>query len=109
MPDDDLDMALLSLKQSLSDTLFVLNVITELRRSADRLRRPLSEELRMIRTEIGLLRTFSERQAMAQLIARRLLVSPLVNKDFRVCHPVLAYGNFASVHLNHQKCARARD
>jgi hypothetical protein len=45
-------MALLSLKQSLSDTLFVLNVITELRRSADRLRRPLSEELRMIRPEI---------------------------------------------------------
>jgi len=28
-----------------------------------------------------------ERQVMAQPVARRVLVSPLIKKDFRVCHP----------------------
>jgi hypothetical protein len=50
-----------------------------------------------------LLRTFGERQMVAQPIARRWLVSPLINKDFRVCHPLLARSNYASVNLNHQK------
>jgi hypothetical protein len=31
---------------------------------------------------MGLLRTFGERQMMAQLIARQLLGSSLINKDF---------------------------
>jgi hypothetical protein len=47
--------------------------------------------------------TFGEHQMMAQLRARRLLGCPLINKDFRVCHPLLAHGPVASVHLNHQK------
>jgi hypothetical protein len=51
----------------------------------------------------GLLRTLGERQLMIQLIARRWLVSPLINKDFRAYYPLLARGNFASVKLNHQK------
>jgi hypothetical protein len=50
-----------------------------------------------------LLRTFGECQMLAQQIARRWLVSLLINKEFRVCHPLLARGNFASVNLNHQK------
>jgi hypothetical protein len=40
---------------------------------------------------------------MAQLIAKRVLISPLINKDFPVRHPLLARGNFAYVNLNHQK------
>jgi hypothetical protein len=44
---------------------------------------------------------------MAQRIARRWLVSPLIHKELRVGHPLLARGNFASVNPNHQKCARA--
>jgi hypothetical protein len=44
---------------------------------------------------------------MAQLIARRWLVSPVIHKDFRVCHPLLARSVFASVHLKHHKCVRA--
>jgi hypothetical protein len=47
--------------------------------------------------------TFDERLMIAELIARRGLTSPLINKDFRVCHLLLARGEFASVHLNHQK------
>jgi hypothetical protein len=54
-----------------------------------------------------LLRTFGEREMMAQLMARRLLVFLLIKKDFRVCHSLLARGNFVSVNLNHQKCASA--
>jgi hypothetical protein len=46
---------------------------------------------------------FGEHQVMAQLIAKRMLISPLINKDFPVRHPLLARGNFASVNLNHQK------
>jgi hypothetical protein len=46
---------------------------------------------------------FGEHQVMAQLIAKRVLISPLINKDFPVRHPLLARGNFASVNLNHQK------
>jgi hypothetical protein len=54
-------------------------------------------------TTSWLLATFGERQMMAQLIARRWLVFPLINKDFRVCLPLLASGHVASVNLNHQK------
>jgi hypothetical protein len=46
---------------------------------------------------------FGEAQVMAQLIVKRGLISPLIHKDFPVRHPLLARGNFASVHLNHQK------
>jgi hypothetical protein len=46
---------------------------------------------------------FGEHQVMAQLIATRVLISPLINKDFSVRHPLPARGNFASVNLNHQK------
>jgi len=46
---------------------------------------------------------FGEHQVMAQLIAKRWLVSPLINTDFPVRHPLLAHGDFASVNLNHQK------
>jgi hypothetical protein len=47
--------------------------------------------------------TFGEHQVIAQLIAKRVLISPLINKDFPVRHSLLARGNFASVNLNHQK------
>jgi len=46
---------------------------------------------------------FGEHQMMAQLIAKRVLMSPLIHKDFPVRHPLLARSNFASVNLNHQK------
>jgi hypothetical protein len=46
---------------------------------------------------------FGEHQVMAQLIAKRVLISPLINKGFPVRHPLLARGNFASVNLHHQK------
>jgi hypothetical protein len=46
---------------------------------------------------------FGEHQVMAQLIAKRVLISPLMNKDFPVRHPLLALSNVASVNLNHQK------
>jgi hypothetical protein len=49
---------------------------------------------------------FGEHQVMVQLIAKRVLISPLINKDFPVRHLLLARGNFASVNLNHQKCVR---
>ena len=34
------------------------------------------------------MRTFGERQMMAQMITRSLLVFPLINKNFRVCPPL---------------------
>jgi hypothetical protein len=46
---------------------------------------------------------FGEHQVMAQLIAKSMLISPLIHKDFPVRHPRLAHGNCASVNLNHQK------
>jgi hypothetical protein len=46
---------------------------------------------------------FGERQMVAQPMVRRLLVFPLINTEFRVCHPPLICGNVASAHLNHQK------
>jgi hypothetical protein len=46
---------------------------------------------------------FGEHQVMARLIAKRVLISPLIHKDFPVPHPLLAHGNLASVNLNHQK------
>jgi hypothetical protein len=46
---------------------------------------------------------FGEHQVMAQLMAKRVLISPLIHKDFPVRHALLARGNFAAVHLNHQK------
>ena len=39
---------------------------------------------------------------MAQLIAKKVLISSLIHKVFRR-HSLLARGNFASVNLNHQK------
>jgi hypothetical protein len=36
---------------------------------------------------------FGEHQVMAQLIATRVLISPLINKAFPVRHPLLARGN----------------
>jgi hypothetical protein len=48
-------------------------------------------------------------RVMTQLMMkRRWFIYPLINKEFRVCHPLLARGNFVPVTLNHQKCARAR-
>jgi hypothetical protein len=47
--------------------------------------------------------TCGEHQVMAQLIAKRVLISPLIHKDFPVRHSLLARGNLASVNLNHQK------
>jgi hypothetical protein len=52
MQNDDLDTALTGLRQELSDTLFVIGVIIDIRRAADRLRPPLADELRTIRTAI---------------------------------------------------------
>jgi hypothetical protein len=46
---------------------------------------------------------FGEHQVMAQLIAKRVLISPLINKDFPVRHALLARSNVASVNLNRQK------
>jgi hypothetical protein len=46
---------------------------------------------------------FGECQLMAWLIMRGSPVSPLIDKDFRVCHPRLARRNYAAVTLNHQK------
>jgi hypothetical protein len=54
-------------------------------------------------TTFWLFVTFGEHQVMAQLIAKRVLISPLINKDFPVRHPLLTRGNFASMNLNHQK------
>jgi hypothetical protein len=54
-------------------------------------------------TTSWLIVNFGEHEVMAQLIARRVLISALINKDFPVRHPFLACGNFASVNLNHQK------
>jgi hypothetical protein len=56
---------------------------------------------------LWLIVSFGEHQVMAQLIAKKVLISPLINKDFSVRHPLPARGNFASMNLNHQKCARA--
>jgi hypothetical protein len=52
---------------------------------------------------IRLFVTFGENQVMAQLIAKRVLISPLINKDLPGLHPLLARGNVAFVNLNHQK------
>jgi hypothetical protein len=56
----------------------------------------------------GLIRTFGECQLMTQRTVGRWFASPLIHKDFRADHSRLTRGNFASVHLNHQKCGRAR-
>jgi hypothetical protein len=45
---------------------------------------------------------FGEHQVAAQRIAKSARISPLINKDSPVRPPLLARGNFASVHLNHQ-------
>jgi hypothetical protein len=45
---------------------------------------------------------FGEHQVMAQLIAKRMLIAPLMNKDFPVRPPLLARGNFTPVNLNHR-------
>jgi hypothetical protein len=46
---------------------------------------------------------FGECQLMAKLTTRGSPVSPLIHKDFRVCHLLLARSNYAAVTLNHQK------
>jgi hypothetical protein len=46
---------------------------------------------------------FGEYQVMAQLIAKRVLISSLIHKEFPARHSRLAHGNFASMNLNHQK------
>jgi hypothetical protein len=46
---------------------------------------------------------FGEHHGMAQLIAKRVLIAPLIHKDFPVRHSLLARSNVASVNLNHQK------
>jgi hypothetical protein len=46
---------------------------------------------------------FGEHQVMAQLIAKRVLISPLIHKDFPVRHPRFPRRNYAAVTLNHQK------
>jgi hypothetical protein len=46
---------------------------------------------------------FGEHQVMAQLIATRVLISPLIHKGFPVRHLLLARGHCASVNLNHHK------
>jgi hypothetical protein len=46
---------------------------------------------------------FGEHQLMAELITRGSPVSPLIDKDFRVCHPRLVRRHEAAVTLNHQK------
>jgi hypothetical protein len=51
--------------------------------------------------------TFGECQVMAQPVARRLLVPPLINRDFRGCYLTRARGNLASANLNHQHWPRA--
>jgi hypothetical protein len=51
----------------------------------------------------GLFVIFGEHEVMAQLIATRVLISPVIHKDFPVSPPLLARDNFASVNLNHQK------
>ena len=54
-------------------------------------------------TTLWLIVTFGESQMMAQLLARRWLVAPLIHTDFRAYHLPLAQGHCASVTLNHQK------
>src|SRR5262245_5348283 len=44
---------------------------------------------------------------MPLLIVKRRLVFPFIHGDFRVCYPRLVRGHCASIHSNHQKCARA--
>jgi hypothetical protein len=50
---------------------------------------------------------FGECQLIAKLITRGSPVTPLIHKDFRVCHPLLARRNYAALTLNHQKWRRA--
>jgi hypothetical protein len=57
--------------------------------------------------QIGRLATFGECRLMAWLIARKRLSSPLIKKDFRVYHPLLARGDYTAVTMNHQKWPRA--
>jgi hypothetical protein len=51
----------------------------------------------------GLIVIFGECQLMAKLTTRESPVSPLIHKDSRVCHLLLARRNYAAVTLNHQK------
>jgi hypothetical protein len=50
---------------------------------------------------------FGECQVMAQMVARRLLVPPLMNRDFRGGYLTRARGYRASATLHHQKWPRA--
>jgi hypothetical protein len=58
--------------------------------------------------ELWLFASFGECQIIAQPVARRLLGSRLIQKDFWEGYQLLARGNFASGNLNHQKRARAQ-
>jgi hypothetical protein len=50
-----------------------------------------------------LIRTFGECQLMALRTARRWFASPLIHKECQADRSCVTRGNFASVHLNHQK------
>jgi hypothetical protein len=54
-----------------------------------------------------LLAAFGECQVIAQLVARRWFIAPLIHKDFRGCYHCLVSGVFASATLNHQMWTRA--
>jgi hypothetical protein len=51
---------------------------------------------------------FGERQVMAEPVARKQIVSPLIHKDFRVRYSLLARGDFAAADLNHQNWTRTQ-
>ena len=52
--------------------------------------------------ELRLLGAFGECQAIAQLVARKWLVSPVIKRDFPGGYLLLARGHLASATLNHQ-------
>jgi hypothetical protein len=55
--------------------------------------RPTAQRYGVLVKISGLIVTFGEYQVMAQLIAKRVLISPLIRTDFPVRHPLLARGN----------------
>jgi hypothetical protein len=60
---------------------------------------------RIVSTDVDVLRPLAnvgECEVMAQPVARSLLVSPLINQDFRGRYLMLASGNLGSATLNHQ-------
>ena len=57
--------------------------------------------------DLWCLAIFGECRLMAWLISRKRLSSPLIKKDFRAYHPLLARGDYTAVTMNHQKWPRA--